>query len=256
MSYTERKLPDPAAHHDQLTATGPYAGTLSAFTTGTKLRTRYSHLIPSHFDQKTSLWACDSNRVVQTARYFSAGFFGLDWASTAATLHVVSENPDLGADTLTPGDTCLEYRNDTIYGHDFGLHNLIKFRHTYLPAIMERLHGQTPGITFSEAEVYSMQEMCGFEILVRGSSPWCDVFTHEEWLAFEYARDLLHWYRAGPGNRFSGTMGWLWLNATANLLRQGPRTGNLFFSLCVPKSGCYQVSYTCLLNFLVPTTAT
>lgn len=42
-----------------------------------------------------------------------------------------------------------------------------------------------------------MQEMCGFEITVRGKSKWCDVFTHEEWLEFEYARDVIHYYRAG-----------------------------------------------------------
>jgi hypothetical protein len=42
-----------------------------------------------------------------------------------------------------------------------------------------------------------MQEMCGFEIMVRGMSKWCDVFTQAEWLGFEYARDVLHYYRAG-----------------------------------------------------------
>ncbi len=78
-----------------------------------------------------------------------------------------------------------------------------------------------------------MQEMCGFETLARGSSPWCDVFTHEDWLNFEYARDVIHYYRAGPGNRFGAPMGWLWLNATASLLEKGPDAGKLFFSLYV-----------------------
>ena len=76
-----------------------------------------------------------------------------------------------------------------------------------------------------------MQEMCGFETLVRGSSPWCDVFSHEDWRNFEYARDVIHYYRAGSGNPFGAVMGWLWLNATANLLEAGPGAGTLFFSL-------------------------
>jgi acid phosphatase len=63
-----------------------------------------------------------------------------------------------------------------------------------------------------------MMEMCGFEILAHGMSPWCNAFTHDEWRDFEYARDLLHFYRAGPGNKFSRAMGWLYLNATADLL--------------------------------------
>lgn len=78
-----------------------------------------------------------------------------------------------------------------------------------------------------------MQELCGFETLVRGNSPWCDAFHHKDWLNFEYARDILHYYRAGPGNRFALAMGWLWLNATARLLEIGPSAGKLFFSLCV-----------------------
>ena len=74
-----------------------------------------------------------------------------------------------------------------------------------------------------------MMEMCGFEILVRGDSPWCKVFTREEWLDFEYARDLLHFYRAGPGNKYAGAMGWLWLNATQDLISQ-ERIGGVHFS--------------------------
>ena len=116
-------------------------------------------------------------------------------------------------------------------GHDYGPLQLEKFRSTYLPAIAARFQAQNPGIKFTDGEIYSMQEMCGFEILVRGSSPWCDVFNQDEWLNFEYARDVLHYYRAGPGNKFGPTMGWLWLNATANLLAEGEGAGKFFFSL-------------------------
>lgn len=76
-----------------------------------------------------------------------------------------------------------------------------------------------------------MQELCGFETLVRGKSQWCEVFSHEEWLNFEYARDVIHYYRSGPGNLYGPAMGWLWLNATAELLENGPNVGKLFFSL-------------------------
>ena len=226
---------EPSAEHDQLTNTGPYAGTLSSFATGTRLRTRYLHLltrIPKA--QVTNFWASDCNRVIETARYFATGFFGLDWNSTTAKLHVIPETSDLGANTLTPGDTCIKYVEDLRTGHDYGLIQLSKFRSTYLPAISARFQTQNPGIEFADGEIYSMQEMCGFEILVRGSSPWCNVFNHNDWLNFEYARDVIHYYRAGPGNRFGPAMGWLWLNATANLLAKGPNGGKFFFSLYVP----------------------
>jgi acid phosphatase len=65
-----------------------------------------------------------------------------------------------------------------------------------MPAIRERLAKQTD-MYFEDHEIYAMQEMCGFEITVRGRSDWCDVFTQDEFLSFEYARDVLHYYRAG-----------------------------------------------------------
>ncbi|KAI9882833.1 MAG: hypothetical protein M1823_005419 [Watsoniomyces obsoletus] len=224
---------DPEKHLEQLTTTGPFAGVLEAFTTGVKLRTRYTHLLDtqSHSNNtKTTLWASDSNRVIQTARYFSAGFFGLDWEEVA-TLKVIPETDDLGADTLTPGDTCLKYRDDLEYGHDYGVAMLVKFRETYLGAIADRFAKDNPDFKFSHAEIYSMQEMCGFETIVRGSSQWCSIFSHADWENFEYARDVIHYYRAGPGNPYGPTMGWLWLNATTNLLAEGPSAGPLFFSL-------------------------
>ncbi|KAI4163546.1 MAG: hypothetical protein LQ342_002818 [Letrouitia transgressa] len=220
----------PLVEHDQLTTTGPYAGSLSAFVAGTRLRSRYLHLLdaPSK-PNKTSFWASDCNRVIETARYFAIGFFGLDW-SPKAKLHVVPETPNLGGNTLTPGDTCAMYRSDLEEGHDYGLKQLIKFRSTYLPAVSARFYAQNDGLRFSDGEIYSMQEMCGFETLVRGSSPWCEAFTQEDWLNFEYARDVIHYYRAGPGNPYGAAMGWLWLNATTNLLVRGPSVGQIFFS--------------------------
>lgn len=189
------------------------------------------HLLPLAGSFAVNLWASDSNRVIETARYFATGFFGLDWSSGAARLHVIPETSGLGADTLTPGDKCLDYRTDLELGHGYGLKQLVKFRSTYLPSISARFYQENEGIRFSNDEIYSMQELCGFETLVRGKSLWCDLFSHQDWLNFEYARDVIHFYRTGPGNRFGPAMGWLWLNATAELLEKGPKLGKLFFSL-------------------------
>ena len=224
---------DPSKDFNQLTSTGPYAGTLQAFTTGVRFRTRYGHLLQNNI--KTRLWASDSNRVIQTAKYFSSGLFGLDWEKDGtAVLQVIPETFEQRADTLTPGDTCLNYLEDNLQGHGLGENMLARIQEAYIPPIAKRLvqeeHNGDLGM-LTLAEVYSMQEMCGFETTVRGSSPWCDVFTNEEWEDFAYARDVLHYYRAGPGNPYAGAMGWLWLNATTSLLRSGPDHGSMFFSL-------------------------
>jgi acid phosphatase len=179
--------------------------------------------------QPTKFWSCSSPRDVATAEWFADGFFGQNWtADHVAELHVIPESFDRGADTLTPGDTCLRYIEDKTSGHDQGYYKLALWQDKFAKSIAHRLSAESGGFAFSSLDIYSMMEMCGFEILVRGYSPWCEVFTKEEWLDFEYARDLLHFYRAGPGNKYAGAMGWLWLNATQDLLSQEVTRGVYF----------------------------
>jgi acid phosphatase len=219
---------------EQLTSTGPFSGTLGSFTTGVRLRTRYKHLLSkalaSQPDRPIRFWASDSPRVIETARHFALGFFGIDYqTNNTADLEVISEHSSLGADTLTPGRTCLNNKKNKAEGQRKGYDLMGEYRALYVRPIRERLMNQV-GMHFSDQDIYAMQEMCGFETTVRGRSDWCDVFTQEEFLSFEYARDLLHYYRAGPGQKYAASMGWLWLNATTNLLLEGPVAGPLFFS--------------------------
>lgn len=39
--------------------------------------------------------------------------------------------------------------------------------------------------------------MAAFELNVRGSSPWVNVFTLDEWVSFGYTQDLYFYYCAG-----------------------------------------------------------
>lgn len=212
---------------ENLTAHGPYAGTKQAYNTGHELRARYGNLV--NLDMTTNFWTCGSERDVETARHFGRGFFGESWESgSSAKLHIIPETSDRGADTLTPGDTCLKYIEDKVNGHDQGYGKLAEWQNTFTKPISERLQKDAGGLTFTPLEIYGMMEICGFELLARGQSPWCRVFTENEWLDFEYGRDLLHFYRAGPGNEFAGAMGWLWLNATSNLLANDAATGVYF----------------------------
>jgi len=202
---------------ENLTTEGPYAGTKQAHKTGRTLRSRYGHLVSR--TRPTRFWSCSSPRDVETARHFAHGFFGPRWETDgSAHLQIIPEAPRQGADTLTPGDTCFRYRTDDTEGHDLGYHKLSYWQPLFAQPIIERLTPLSGGVLLTPVDIYSMMEMCGFEILARGYSPWCAVFTQDEWLQFEYARDLLHFYRAGPGNQYAGAMGWLWLNATQELM--------------------------------------
>lgn len=65
-----------------------------------------------------------------------------------------------------------------------------------------------------------MQQLCGYETVIRGSSPFCslDVFSQDEWLAFEYMNDIQYHYNAGYGNQISGVLGYPWLKASTESL--------------------------------------
>ncbi|KAF2131083.1 phosphoglycerate mutase-like protein [Dothidotthia symphoricarpi CBS 119687] len=218
---------------EQLTSTGPFAGTLGAFTTGVRLRTRYKRLLskasesPNH---PVKFWASDSRRVIATARHFALAFFGIDFeANKVAALEIIPEHSQQGANTLTPGRTCLANKHHHEAGRKQGYKLVREYQAIFIKPIRKRLRQQT-SMTFTDIEIWSMMEMCGFETTVRGRSDWCDVFTQAEFLSFEYARDVLHYYRAGPGNKYASSMGSLFLNATTNLMLEGPSAGPLFFS--------------------------
>jgi acid phosphatase len=240
-----------------LTTTSHYAGTLSAFTLGTRLRSRYSHLLPSpssFLDQSlkpVTFWSASSRRDVETALYLADGLFGRDWSgsssnpntnttATPARLHIIPELASRGGNTLTPSRSCLNYQTNETHGRDQGYLKLAEWQSVFSIPISRRLSAQNPGLPplrpnpnpnpnpnldptlkFSPGEIYSMFELCGFEILSRGSSPWCALFSHSEWEDFAYARDILHFYRAGPGNMYAGVLGTGWLEAVAELLNQG-----------------------------------
>lgn len=65
-----------------------------------------------------------------------------------------------------------------------------------------------------------MQELCGYETVIRGLSPFCDldVFSANDWLGFEYMNDIRYHYNSGYGSPIAGALGFPWLNATASSL--------------------------------------
>ena len=61
-----------------------------------------------------------------------------------------------------------------------------------------------------------MSLICGYETVIRGSSPFCDtkLLTPNEWLGFEYTNDIQYHYNAGCGNPVFGAIEFPWVNAT------------------------------------------
>ena len=93
-----------------------------------------------------NLWASGSERVIDTAQYFST--VSSDSIGTTQPNCMSSRKQKTAAATLLdPGTTCIAYAQDETNGHDKGSHKLNEFRRSYLRAAAGRLesHFTTPG---------------------------------------------------------------------------------------------------------------
>ena len=97
---------------------------------------------------------------------------------------------------------------------------------------MARFNAQAPAFNFTKDDIVGMQELCGYETVIRGSSPFCnlDLFSPNEWLSFEYMNDLMYFQNTGYGNPVSGTIGFPWLNASTSLLFADEAEQDLYVS--------------------------
>ncbi|ODQ56190.1 acid phosphatase [Saitoella complicata NRRL Y-17804] len=209
---------------EQLTLSGPYAGSADLFRRGALFRARYQHLHNVTSSTKHKVFASDDNRVIDSAKYFIQGFFGLHYEDTA-NLVVIPEDPELGADSLTPAPACPKWSGSA------GAEASQAFEKTYEGPIADRLNDMSPGFNFTHQDVVIMQDLCGYDLNILGISPWCQIFTQEEWLLHEYTRDVWAYYHSGYGQSVNrdGALGVPWALATTDLLKQGSDAGSLFF---------------------------
>jgi acid phosphatase len=102
----------------------------------------------------------------------------------------------------------------------------------YTKPIIARLHAEAPSFNFTQNDITGMFEMCGYETVIRGSSPFCSLklFSADEWLGFEYANDLMYFHNTGYGRPLSASLGVPWVNASVAALDDDSSTQELFVS--------------------------
>lgn len=200
---------------DQETFVGPYSGLLDAYYHGVQYRRRYGHLYDGQ--SKLPLFISAFQRDADTGRKFGQGFLNWNYTDLAAVNFVLEQD---GANTLSP--TC-DLKNgsapttlcaDYTYYKEFA-------------GIAKRLNGLYPGMNLTTADAFNLMEIVGYELNIRGSSPWVTVFTSEEWIAYEYYIRTGLYCTAGPGSVVAPIEGSLYLNGSRNLLVAGPKSSKL-----------------------------
>jgi acid phosphatase len=96
----------------------------------------------------------------------------------------------------------------------------------YLPPIAERLNKLIDGdLTLTADNVSNFPYLCGFESQITGkTSPFCDVFTEEEIMQYEYRQDLRYYYGTGPGSYHNTSVMLPVIQGVIDILQSGPET--------------------------------
>ncbi|CAG8114711.1 unnamed protein product [Penicillium olsonii] len=202
-------------HLEKLTA----VGLREARALGVSLHKNYAHL-----KSPAKVWSSTADRTVKSAESFISGFTGNH--TSAINLTQIEESKTAGADSLTPYKGCSEYSSS--YGSD----QSSSFIKVYTKPIIARLKAEAPSFNFTQDDITGMFELCGYETVIRGSSPFCapNLFTQEEWLSFEYANDLMYFHNTGYGRPLSAAIGFPWVNASVAALDDESSSQELYVS--------------------------
>jgi hypothetical protein len=159
LSFLSTWSPPELKEQERVTRTGK----LEATQLGVQLSYRYPNLrMPKR------VWASTAERTVVSAEALIRGFQDDD---NEINLVQIYEGKESGADSLTPYNT-----------------------EVYTRPILARLRAMAPEFDWTSDDVTGMFEWCGYDTVVRGSSPFCslDLFGPDEWLQFEYSQDLMY----------------------------------------------------------------
>jgi hypothetical protein len=125
------------------------------------------------------------DRMLKSAEYFMAGFFGLEWTNNA-TLEPIIEQTGYN-NTLAGYFQC---NNSNNYLSTGGNNASLVWENIYLKDATARFKSMAGGYNWTVADTYNLQTICPYETVAYGYSEICDVFTFEEWQGFEYSIDL------------------------------------------------------------------
>lgn len=199
----------------------PYTGTTDALNHGASFRSRYNSLYNA--SESIPVFTSSNYRVWETSQYFMRGFLGGAFDSNNEKVFetvIISEDASMGANSLTPAAAC------TTWNGDEHIDIVNNYSTEYLHEIQTRLLKDNQGLNLTTDDVYNLFGWCAYEINVKGSSPFCDLFKQDDLVKYEYSVDLSQYYSDGPGNSVIKPIGSVLVNASLELLKDNDHLSN------------------------------
>ncbi|KAK5086378.1 hypothetical protein LTR05_003546 [Lithohypha guttulata] len=158
-------------------------GRQELFDSGVLFYYNYGHL----YNTLTKLVSrtTTQDRMLKSAEYFMAGFFGFEWPQNV-TLEPIIEQPYFN-NSLAGYFQC---NNSNNYRSTAGNNASLVWENIYLKNATQRLRALSGNYNWTVADSYNAQTLCPYETVAYGFSNWCSLFTYDEWQGFEYSIDL------------------------------------------------------------------
>lgn len=211
VNYWEPFVSPDSASISQESTVGAYSGLQTGYTAGTIYRQRYGHLVD--LDSITPVFPSGSERIVDTARRFVEGFFGYNVSSAA--INIIPEVAGQGANTLVPvcNNASIEKPNK----------DACSWKGDYPPFhALAKKWNKAYGLNLTWSDISTLCLAAGYELQVRGGSPWVNAIPRDVWIAYEHQLSSSFWCESGPGSPEALARGSVWANATRELFLQGP----------------------------------
>ncbi|KAI0053859.1 acid phosphatase [Auriscalpium vulgare] len=170
-------------------------GADQSYAAGSAAFDRYSHLVGK--ENVPFIRTAGSTRVVDSASNWTAGFVGASDNTIKAEVNLVI--PESG--NITLDDSMCPNAGDGDAESD-------KWLAIYAPPITARLNAGAPGANLTDDDTHNLMTLCPFHSLIeRAASPFCALFTNEEFEAYEYFADINKFYGNGYGQELGPVQG-------------------------------------------------
>jgi len=158
-------------------------GRQELFESGINHYYRYAQLYNPN--SKIIVRTTTQDRMLKSSEYFLSGFFGLEWTQNA-TIEVIIEAQGFN-NSLAGYDNC---KNANTYRNMGGINATNEWVGIYLQNATKRFQSMVENFEWTIEDTYAAQTMCPYETVAYGYSAFCNLFTYDEWVGFEYSNDL------------------------------------------------------------------
>lgn len=206
---------------DQLTNFGEQ----QLVNSGNKYYNRYKTLTKDFYP---FVRASSQERVVMSAENFTQGYMQAALADTGRTIDpdthkivIISEAP--GSNNTLDHGLCKDF--EELPAYDIGKAAQETWQDIFMPPITARLNANLPGANLTSDETIFFMDLCPFNTVASPFgeiSPFCNLFTPDEWRQYDYYQSLGKYYGYGSGNPLGPTQGVGYVNELVARLTSSP----------------------------------